>query len=124
MRFTTPRDYLEFMREGPELERILARSGIHLVKFCFSVSRAEQRTRFLIRQIDPVRQWKLSPMDLASLDRWEDGTSCTASTTPPRISRSLRRPTRSSWVRPPACTRATRPPALRSRDCTPSDPLR
>lgn len=46
-----------------------------MVKFWFSVSRAEQRTRFLIRQIDPVRQWKLSPMDLASLDRWDEYTA-------------------------------------------------
>ena len=48
--------------------------GFQLVKFWFSVSRAEQRTRFLIRQVDPVRQWKLSPMDLASLDKWDDYT--------------------------------------------------
>ncbi len=54
---------------------MLVDDGIHLVKFWFSVTRAEQRTRFLIRQIDPVRQWKLSPMDLASLDRWEDYTA-------------------------------------------------
>lgn len=74
MGFTTPTEYLEFTRQAPELERMLVRSGIHLVKFWFSVSRAEQRTRFLIRQVDPVRQWKLSPMDLASLDRWDDYT--------------------------------------------------
>jgi polyphosphate kinase 2 len=67
-------DYLEFMREAPELERMLVRSGIRLVKFWFSVSRGEQRTRFTIRQVDPVRQWKLSPMDLASLDKWNDYT--------------------------------------------------
>jgi polyphosphate kinase len=74
MGFTRPTDYLEFMRQAPELERMLVRSGIHLVKFWFSVSRAEQRTRFLIRQIDPVRRWKLSPMDIASLARWDDYT--------------------------------------------------
>src|SRR5688500_10710544 len=67
-------EYLEFMREAPELERMLVRSGIHLVKFWFSVSRGEQQTRFIIRQVDPVRQWKLSPTDLASLDRWDDYT--------------------------------------------------
>jgi polyphosphate kinase len=50
------------------------RSGIHVVKLWFSVSRAEQRTRFVIRQVDPVRQWKLSPMDLASLDKWNEYT--------------------------------------------------
>ena len=74
MGLTTRGEYLEFMRQAPELERMLVRDGICLVKFWFSVSRAEQRTRFLIRQIDPVRQWKLSPTDLASLDKWEDYT--------------------------------------------------
>jgi polyphosphate kinase 2 (PPK2 family) len=53
---------------------MLVRSGVHLVKFWFSVSRREQQTRFVIRQVDPVRQWKLSPTDLASLDRWDDYT--------------------------------------------------
>jgi polyphosphate kinase len=67
-------EYLEFMRQAPELERMLVRAGIHLVKFWFSVSRGEPRTRFTIRQVDPVRQWKLSPMDLASLDKWDDYT--------------------------------------------------
>jgi polyphosphate kinase len=71
MGFCTPEEYLEFMREAPELERMLVRSGIHLTKFWFSVSRSEQRTRFAARQTDPVRQWKLSPMDLASLDKWD-----------------------------------------------------
>ena len=74
MGFAQPREYLEFMRQAPDLERMLVRSGTSLVKLWFSVSRAEQRTRFLIRQIDPVRQWKLSPMDLASLDRWDEYT--------------------------------------------------
>jgi polyphosphate kinase 2 len=74
MNLTSRKEYLEFMRQAPELERMLVRSGIHLVKFWFSVSRHEQRTRFAIRQIDPVRQWKLSPMDLASLDKWDDYT--------------------------------------------------
>jgi polyphosphate kinase 2 (PPK2 family) len=53
---------------------MLTDNGIGLVKFWFSVSRSEQRTRFLIRRIDPVRQWKLSPTDLASLERWDDYT--------------------------------------------------
>ena len=74
MGFATPAEYLEFMRQAPELERMLVRSGIRLTKLWFSVSRAEQRTRFLIRQIDPVRHWKLSPTDLASLDKWDDYT--------------------------------------------------
>nr|MDT0667152.1 polyphosphate kinase 2 [Micromonospora sp. DSM 115978] len=54
-----------------ELERMLVRSGIHIVKLWFSVSRSEQQTRFVIRRIDPVRQWKLSPIDLASLELWD-----------------------------------------------------
>jgi polyphosphate kinase 2 len=74
MGFCSPTEYLEFMRQAPELERMFVRSGIRLVKFWFSVSRAEQRTRFIIRQIDPVRQWKLSPNDVASLDKWDDYT--------------------------------------------------
>ncbi|MFD4941187.1 polyphosphate kinase 2 [Streptomyces sp. NPDC058239] len=71
MGFCTTREYLEFMHQAPGFERMLARDGIHLVKFWFSVSRNEQRNRFMIRQIDPVRQWKLSPVDLASLDKWD-----------------------------------------------------
>src|SRR6187455_579866 len=74
MGFCTRAEYLEFMREAPDLERMLVRSGISLVKFWFSVSQGEQRTRFAIRQVDPVRQWKLSPMDLQSLDKWDDYT--------------------------------------------------
>jgi polyphosphate kinase 2 len=74
MGFCSRAEYLEFMRQTPELERMLVRSGIHLVKFWFSVTAGEQRTRFAIRQVDPVRQWKLSPMDLASLDKWDDYT--------------------------------------------------
>ena len=75
MGFTPAEDYVEFLRQAPELERILVSSGIHLVKFWFSVTRAEQRTRFLLRQIDPARSWKLSAVDVASLDRWEDYTA-------------------------------------------------
>jgi polyphosphate kinase 2 len=71
MGYCSQTEYLEFMRQAPEFERMLVRSGIHLVKLWFSVSRNEQRTRFVIRQVDPVRQWKLSPTDLASLDRWD-----------------------------------------------------
>ena len=75
MGFADAREYMEFLRAAPELERMLVRSGIHLVKLWFSVSRDEQRTRFVIRQVDPVRQWKLSPMDLASLDKWDEYTA-------------------------------------------------
>ncbi len=74
MGFCSPEDYKEFMRQAPEFERMLVRDGIILFKFWFSVSRREQIARFTIRRIDPVRQWKLSPMDLASLDRWDSYT--------------------------------------------------
>jgi polyphosphate kinase 2 len=72
MGFCTRKEYLEFLRQAPELERMLTRSGIRLVKFWFSVSQNEQRTRFAVRQVDPVRQWKLAPMDIASLDKWDE----------------------------------------------------
>jgi polyphosphate kinase 2 len=74
MGFCTHREYLEFMRQAPDFERMLVRSGISLVKMWFSVSRKEQQTRFVIRQVDPVRQWKLSPMDIKSLDKWDEYT--------------------------------------------------
>jgi polyphosphate kinase len=74
MGFTTEDEYWEFMREAPEFERMLVRSGLCLTKFWFSVTPAEQRTRFIIRRIDPVRQWKLSPMDIESLDKWDGYT--------------------------------------------------
>ena len=74
MGFCSNNDYLEFMREVPELERMFVRSGIRLVKFWFSVSRHEQLRRFQSRQVDPLKQWKLSPIDLASLDKWDDYT--------------------------------------------------
>jgi polyphosphate kinase 2 len=74
MGFCTDDEYLEFMRQAPEFERNLARSGLHLVKFWFSVSRKEQRRRFTERKSHPLKQWKLSPVDLASLDKWEEYT--------------------------------------------------
>jgi polyphosphate kinase len=74
MGFCTTNEYQEFIEQTPGLERMLVDGGIHLVKLWFSVSRAEQRTRFIIRVIDPLRQWKLSPVDLAALDRWDDYT--------------------------------------------------
>jgi polyphosphate kinase 2 len=75
MGYCTEDEYLQFLRSVPLLEQMWVDSGIHLIKFWFSVSRREQRTRFIVRQIDPVRQWKLSPTDLASLDRWDDYTA-------------------------------------------------
>lgn len=75
MGFCTDEQYNEFMRQAPLFERALVRDGVILFKFWFSVSRKEQISRFTIRRIDPVRQWKLSPMDLASLDRWHDYTA-------------------------------------------------
>jgi polyphosphate kinase 2 len=74
MGFCSPQDYLEFMRQAPELERMLVRSGIHLFKYWFSVTQEEQRRRFASRKKDPLKQWKLSPMDLASMERWPDYT--------------------------------------------------
>jgi polyphosphate kinase 2 len=74
MGFCTDAEYEEFLRQVPEFERNLVRSGIHLVKFWFSVSRDEQRRRFQERQAHPLKQWKLSPIDLTSLDKWEDYT--------------------------------------------------
>ncbi len=74
MGFCTEAEYREFMHQAPQFERQLVRSGVHLIKFWFSVSRAEQRRRFKERELHPLKQWKLSPVDLASLDKWEDYT--------------------------------------------------
>jgi polyphosphate kinase len=74
MGFCSANEYLEFMRQAPELERMLVRSGIRLFKYWFSVTRDEQRKRFESRQRDPLKQWKLSPIDLASLDKWDEYT--------------------------------------------------
>ncbi|MFF9915551.1 polyphosphate kinase 2 [Streptomyces sp. NPDC013457] len=75
MGFCTDDQYKLFLNQCPAFEAMLIEDGILLVKFWFSVSRAEQRTRFAIRQVDPVRQWKLSPTDLASLDLWDAYTT-------------------------------------------------
>jgi len=74
MSFCAPTEYLEFMRQTPEFERMLTRSGIRLYKYWFSVTQEEQRRRFLSRETDPLKQWKLSPIDRASLDKWDDYT--------------------------------------------------
>ncbi len=74
MGFCNPDEYLEFMRQCPEFERMLVRSGVQLIKFWFSVSRLEQRRRFKERETHPLKQWKLSPIDMASLDKWEEYT--------------------------------------------------
>ena len=74
MGFCTEEQYQTFVEEAPVFESLLTRDATSLIKLWFSVSRSEQRTRFLIRRIDPVRQWKLSPTDLASLERWDDYT--------------------------------------------------
>ncbi|MEJ1161512.1 polyphosphate kinase 2 [Prosthecomicrobium sp. N25] len=74
MGFCTPTEYLEFMRQCPDYERMLVRSGIRLYKYWFSVTREEQRRRFMSRETDPLKQWKLSPIDRASLDKWDDYT--------------------------------------------------
>jgi polyphosphate kinase 2 len=74
MGFCSEAEYQEFIRQAPQFERQLVRSGIHLIKFWFSVSRKEQRRRFKERESHPLKQWKLSPIDLASLDKWDDYT--------------------------------------------------
>ena len=74
MGFCSDDEYREFMRQSPEFERNLCRSGIHLVKFWFSVSRREQRRRFAERERHPLKHWKLSPIDMASLDKWDEYT--------------------------------------------------
>jgi polyphosphate kinase 2 len=74
MGFCTPAEYEEFFRSVPEFERMLVRSGIRLLKYWFSITDDEQHLRFLGRINDPMKQWKLSPMDLESRRRWEDYT--------------------------------------------------
>ncbi len=74
MGFCEPGAYLEFMRQCPEIERMLVRSGILLFKYWFSVTQDEQRRRFESRREDPLKQWKLSPIDQASIDKWDDYT--------------------------------------------------
>jgi polyphosphate kinase len=74
MGFCSDAEYDEFLRQAPEFERHLVRSGVRLFKFWFSVSRAEQRRRFKERRAHPLKQWKLSPIDMASLDKWDDYT--------------------------------------------------
>ena len=72
MGFCTEDQYREFMRSCPEFERMLVRSGIHLIKYWFSVSDEEQERRFQARVDDPTKRWKLSPMDLKSRELWLD----------------------------------------------------
>ncbi|MCZ0812064.1 polyphosphate kinase 2 [Roseovarius sp. EGI FJ00037] len=74
MGFCEPWEYLEFMRQTPDLERMLVRSGIRLYKYWFSVTQDEQKRRFESRATDPLKQWKLSPIDKQSLGRWDDYT--------------------------------------------------
>ncbi|MBC2639542.1 hypothetical protein H5400_11710 [Rhodococcus wratislaviensis] len=75
MGFCTDEQYSRFLHQAPLFEQMLVDEGTSLVKLWFSVSPLEQRTRFAIRQVDPVRQWKLSPMDIASLDKWSAYTA-------------------------------------------------
>ena len=74
MHFCTAQEYADFLTDAPDFERMLLRDGIILIKFWFSVSRGEQLSRFIRRQADPLKQWKLSPVDLASLDKWDQYT--------------------------------------------------
>jgi polyphosphate kinase 2 len=75
MGFCSDEQYERFVHQAPAFEEMLVDDGVLLVKLWFSVSQAEQRTRFLIRQIDPVRRWKLSPNDIKALDRWDAYTT-------------------------------------------------
>ena len=75
MGFCNAREYLEFIRQAPELERMLVRSGIQLFKYWFSVTREEQKRRFEAREKDALRQWKLSPVDRQSLNKWDEYTA-------------------------------------------------
>ncbi|NUU36121.1 polyphosphate kinase 2 [Pseudomonas sp. C2B4] len=75
MDFCSPSQYLEFMRQTPELERMLCNSGILLFKYWFSVNRDEQLRRFISRRDDPLKHWKLSPIDIKSLDKWDEYTA-------------------------------------------------
>ena len=74
MGFCSANDYLEFMRDCPDVERMMVRSGISLYKYWFSVTREEQARRFASREHDPLKQWKLSPIDKASLNKWDEYT--------------------------------------------------
>lgn len=74
MGFCSPNQYLEFMRQCPDFERMLVRDGILVYKYWFSVTQEEQRRRFEQRAVDPLKQWKLSPIDKASLNKWDDYT--------------------------------------------------
>lgn len=74
MDFCEPNEYLEFMRQTPDLERMLARSGIRLYKYWFSVTSEEQGVRFKKRETDPLKQWKLSPIDKLAMQKWDDYT--------------------------------------------------
>ena len=71
MGFCSTQDYMDFMRQCPELERMFVQSGIRLFKYWFSVSREEQYRRFMARKDDPLKLWKLSPIDLQSIDKWD-----------------------------------------------------
>jgi len=75
MEFCSPLQYLEFMRQAPDLERMLCNSGILLFKYWFSVNREEQLRRFISRRDDPLKHWKLSPIDIKSLDKWDEYTA-------------------------------------------------
>lgn len=80
MGFATPAEVEEFLKDAPEFERMLVRSGIRLIKYWFSITDEEQQLRFLMRIHDPLKQWKLSPMDLQSRIRWEEYTKAKETT--------------------------------------------
>ena len=80
MGFCEPSEYLEFMRQAPQMEQMLVRSGIRLFKYWFSVSRKEQMRRFQSRETDPLKQWKLSWIDVEGLKKWDAYSEAIAET--------------------------------------------
>jgi polyphosphate kinase 2 len=92
MGFCSDTEYERFLTQTPAFEKLLVDDGIDLIKFWFSVTKSEQRTRFTLRRVDPVKQWKLSPMDLASLDRWDAYTTRRSGCSARRILRMRRGP--------------------------------
>ena len=130
MGFATPQEYQRFLRQCPIFERLLIEDGILLRKYWFSVSDAEQERRFRDRLKDPLKQWKLSPMDLESLTRWEeysrakdDMFAATDNPTSRGWSSSRRTSGGPGSTRSPTCCRACRGSRSSAASCTcPSDP--
>lgn len=106
MGFCTPNEYLEFMRQCPDIERMMVRSGIRLYKYWFSVTREEQARRFKAREHEPLKQWKLSPIDRESLSKWDDASGARRRSADRRLQRRRHRPQRAHPGRQPASGQA------------------